>query len=501
VGLGSPGTLVSGVRLSDDIKVHVTDVSTAATQFPLFAQFSANIAANSEVQGFSVRYERRGNASVTAAGGSERWLRLVSGAGTGVQYVSTTVNANTGAWTTTDTYVTAGGSAVMWGMTTADASAGRVNGPRFGVAIRANYAGGTVTSAAMSIDHIQLQVHYTPPSVSAEPYSAEFDRENFSVPIRPNVIGQSSEYGLEVGSMGVSALALVGTQSAEFDLEASNAALAANVLIVGAEFEFESGQIDLEQPAGDLGVQAPEFGHESGVVGLVLDVAAQTAEMGFETTSILLAANILPDSQEFDIEAGSTSLAQLHLLGVEGPEFEIEAGSVGNALNLNPLSVEFEAEFSSLGLVRNIVAGSFEGDFEAQSVLIAQVALSVDEIETGFEVGDVALVNNLGVEGSEFAFEAGSPFVGSDFAVVPAEFGFETEGPPFGYLLSPAAHEREWEVGSPSFSLAYYLGVSSMEFDRDWGGNVTPIRNRMDWLREIQGKVHRERELRRRKWA
>lgn len=541
-GLGAPGTLVSGVSLSDDVKVHVTDVSTAATQFPFFAQFSANIAAGSEVQGFSVRYERRGNAAVTAAGASERWLRLVSGAGTGVQYVSTTVNANTGAWTTTDTYVTAGGSADMWGMTTADASSGRINSTRFGVAIRAAYAGGTVTSAAMSIDHVQLQIHYTPPTTNAEIFSSEFDREVFSASIVPNVIGQSAEYEWAVQSVQPSLnlnpqtvemgyelrpvdISPVSAHAAEFDSSFGSLAVSLNLNPVGAEFGYEAAQIDLEQGSSTVNadVKTAEFDYEAASLGLVLNVAAQSAETEFEAGSVVLASlsnigvqsaetgfeagvislvqNLIPNSQEFDTEVSNAGLTQLHALGVESSEYGSEVGSVGNSLILNPLSAEFEAEFSSLGLVQNVAVGGFEGDFEAGSVLIAQVALSVDDLEAGFEVGAAQLVKNLGVEGSEHGFESGSASIGSELTVVNAELDYETEGPAFGYLLSPVASDRGWEVSNPSLSLDYFLGVSSMEFDRDWGGNVTPIRNRMDWLREIQGKVHRERELRRRKWA
>lgn len=516
VSAGSTGSLFSAARLSDDVRVMIDDISAAVIPFPFFTQFSAAIPAGSEVQGFSVRYERRRNS--TAASANETWMMLTSGAGAGVQRLGTTANSNTGNWTTTDTYVTAGGSGSMFGMTTADASAGRVNS-RFGVAINIRYGTGTtLTSAIAQIDNVQLQIHYTPPTVSAEPYSAEFDRENFSVGIVRNLVGQSSEYGSEVATGAFSLnttpgtaeygfelqpidIIPIGVQTAEFDYSADLVALpqgAVDAEVFTVEFDHESASAGIVL---NTVVQSAEFDREASTVNLTLNAGVQSAEFDRENTLAALALNLEPQDQEQDYEFASVALTQLHALGVESLETDYESESVSLAASSIPQSAEFGNEITSTSLVLEIVVQGVEVDHEVGSVAISGPALAIDNGEWDYESQNAGLSNNVFVDRSEFDQEFGSPGLSNEMLVSNPEFEHESGDVSLALDSRSKTYEWDWESSIPGLTVAHQIAPDSSEYSREFTELNTVHPYEHYWFRKLES-LTRKRELsRRRLWA
>jgi hypothetical protein len=342
---GNTGSIFSAARVSDNARVLVNDLSASVVPFPFFAAFSPGIPANSEVQGFTLRYERRANS--TAVSANETWIRLVSGAGAGVQMLGTTANANTANLSATDTYFSAGGSGSMFGLSTADASSSRVNGLGFAVNIRYG-TGTTLTSAIAQIDHMQLQIHYTAQAqaVSGEPFSAEF--------------------GADVGPLRLSKN--VGAQSSEFDAEVQSPSLIKSLSALSAEFAHEAASPGVSQPGTDLSVDGPEFSGEyrSSSISLNATVAAQ--EFVHETGSPLMSRNVIPSQAELGYEITSPSLGAAAL--VAPMELGNEHAGVGLALNIGAINSEFafSATSPSLGLVSSIRPAFIEFGHEARSL-------------------------------------------------------------------------------------------------------------------------------------
>lgn len=538
VSAGNTGSLFSAARASDNVRVMIDDISAAVVPFPFFTQFSPAIPANSEVQGFSVRYERRANS--TAVSANETWIMLTSGAGAGVQRLGTTANANVANLTATEAYFSAGGSGSMFGLTTADASAGRING-RFGVAIQIRYGTGTtLTSAIAQIDHVQLQVHYTPPTVSAEPYSAEFDREHFSVAISPVIRGQSAEFEHEVYSLGITRNLV--PQAAEFDYElrpvdivpvsalspemgyeVGQVALAANLSPIGAEWDYQAGQIDLEQTVPSLGVQSTEFDRESGAVGLVLNVAAQSAEWDLEAGSVLISTNIQASTGEWEREHANAGLLQLHELGVLGAEHDRGHSNAALATNVVGQSSEHDFEVANVAIATNIVVAAQERDFEAASVSLGgPVEQAVDEAEFGLEITSVQVVGpgaNLAVDEAEFGFETTPPFLVSNLAPFAGEWEREIADSSLVLNMRPdrSGYEREmgslalaqnygvggfesdYEAGSPGLTSVASIQPNSMEFDWEWAEFPLAVaRRRRYWRRTLEGRTGKREQVVRR---
>jgi len=382
---GSTGTLFSAARESDNVRVLVNDLSGSVVPFPFFARFSPGLPASAEVQGFTVRYERRGNS--TAVSANETWLRLVSGAGAGVQLLGTTANSNVANLSATDTYFSAGGSGSMFGLTTADASAGRVNSLGFAVNIRYG-TGTTLTSAIAQIDHMQLQVHYTVPSTNAEPFSAEIALEVEDTGLVSNILGQSSEWGSEAeGSWLTGNMVVTGYEAGS---EAQSVSIANPPIPVnGVECEYEATLVGLSL---NTSVESAEFDRGQTSVEVSRNVAVLSVEIEQETANAALQNNAIVQSFERDDELTSVGFGAPELIVLSG-EFANESGNVGLILDVAAQSAEVDLEATGVGLNRNVVAQSIEMDRDYESAGVESLStVLVGEAEFGGEYRSVGVM-------------------------------------------------------------------------------------------------------------
>jgi len=377
-------------------------LSGSVIPFPFFARFSAGLPANSEVQGFTVRYERRANAAAVSA--NETWIRLVSGAGAGVQLLGTTANSNLSNLSATDTYFSAGGSASMFGLATEDASAGRVNSIGWGVNIRYG-TGTTLTSAIAQIDHMQLQVHYTVPSTEVAPVSAETGLEWGASWVTKNLLAGTAEWGHEHSGSWLIRNLIVSEY--ELGQEILSVSIAPPPLLVnGAETDFEASQSILDL---NILVGAAEFDSEQASVGVVRNIVALSWEGEQEAETVSLQRDIFAASFESNNEVASISLDQPPLVVLSG-EFENEQSVVSLILDVAAQSAEIGLEATNAGLIRDVFAQSIEMGRDYESVAVdSELNIGVMAGEYGAEYGSVGVTptSTYSVSVDNFQFGGG----------------------------------------------------------------------------------------------
>ena len=502
---------MSAVRVSDNLRVLMDDMSAAVIPFPMFAQFDITALASAtgfEVQGFTVRYERL--ASTTAVSANETWIQLISGAGAGVEFVGTTVNSDVGNWSTTEAYVTAGGSGTMFGMTTANASAGWFKTGRIGFAVNIRYGAATTrVSAAATIDHMQLQVHYA--ATIMDVASSEYDREHQSARPSTNLIPLSSEYASEHKSAQPSINLLA--QSAEFIYEAGQVDLTQIVPTPFAEYNWPVPWRFKPQQPTHRGARkfeyliepfSGEWTYESGNAGLTNNQIVTSAEFVYEAGSGLFRLNQVVQSAEFDYESRSAALAQLHVVGALSAEFNHEASQEALSTNVIVVTAEFNHEASIAALSTNVIVVRAEFDWESSQVDLVTGSSPFSQLdwpvprglrpqqprlrggqkfeyliepfsgEWGYEAGSVAFsAPGIEVFSAEFAWEGQSVKPSINIVAGSAEFDRESTSVWIGTVLNAQSAEFDYESGSVGESLN--LVVVSLEFDWEAKSVLLPV--------------------------
>jgi len=163
-GPNSPGTLVEddsyGMSAWTDPSQAATSDDTYATadvfSFPApidtfylkATNFSFSIPGGATIDGILVEIEKSKASGLESV--IDRQVRIVKG-GT----IGSTEKADANPWTTTDTYVSYGGSSDLWGESW---SASDINASDFGVVLSAGTDG---SSGTAQIDHFRITVYYT----------------------------------------------------------------------------------------------------------------------------------------------------------------------------------------------------------------------------------------------------------------------------------------------------------------------------------------------------
>lgn len=130
----------------------------STTHYLKATNFGFSIPTGSTINGIQVEVEKKCNASSQCADNS---IKIVKG-GT----ISGTEMASSTFWSTTNGYVSYGGTADLWGLSWTPAD---INSSAFGAAISANLQAQGTTAF---IDHIRISVTYTPPDAPTVTTSA-----------------------------------------------------------------------------------------------------------------------------------------------------------------------------------------------------------------------------------------------------------------------------------------------------------------------------------------
>lgn len=160
-GPNNPGTLandasfglipwanVANAASSNDLRANANGLDTNTTQYLKVTNFGFTIPDGAKIDGIVVEAEvsKSGLGAIT-----DVRCRLVKG-GT----IQGTDRLNGTGWTTTDTYLSHGGAADLWGGTWA---ASDINNAGFGCVLAAQNSGANPTNALC--DHIRITVYYT----------------------------------------------------------------------------------------------------------------------------------------------------------------------------------------------------------------------------------------------------------------------------------------------------------------------------------------------------
>ena len=140
-------------QTSNDADATATVNDNQTTDALVCLQYGFSIPAGATVLGIIVRVER----SATAGGSPKRdaIMRILKGGVAEPADRSTATNYTTG-----DVVEDHGGATDLWGTTWTDAD---INDANFGAAFAAQKAGGAGGAATVSVDHMEIEVHYTQP--------------------------------------------------------------------------------------------------------------------------------------------------------------------------------------------------------------------------------------------------------------------------------------------------------------------------------------------------
>jgi hypothetical protein len=169
-GPSSPGTLaddatVGTVAWTNPSNAAASDNSRATAGFPggsldtthylKASDFGFSIPATATIDGITVETERSRSAFGADVASTVRLRIIKSGS------VSSTELTDSYTWTTTDTYVTSGGSSNLWGETWTPSN---INSSSFGVVLYTELNLGRT----LQIDHVRITIHYTEPTSGAQ---------------------------------------------------------------------------------------------------------------------------------------------------------------------------------------------------------------------------------------------------------------------------------------------------------------------------------------------
>ena len=171
-GPNSPGTMADdatvgtvawttpdNAKVSDNIyttAVMTVNVNNHPSHYLVATNFGFSIPTGATINGILVEFERYKN----AGGITDNIVKLVKG---GVISGNDKANTLADAWGAGsgneryDPYPSSGASTDLWGLTLTPSD---INASNFGVAISAEYTGGTTGTAL--VDHIRITVYYTP---------------------------------------------------------------------------------------------------------------------------------------------------------------------------------------------------------------------------------------------------------------------------------------------------------------------------------------------------
>ncbi len=190
-GTGSSSWSNAGeARVSDNDRA-TASVDGTTTHWLVCTDYGFSIPAGSTINGIVVNVERR--SSSTSNGGSEdAAVRLVVGGA--VQGTDRATGTN---YTTSDVVEAHGGAADLWGA--ASRTPAQINASNFGAAFAATKPSSSGGSHTISVDHIEVEVHYTPPPLVSSITRASPDPTMGAASVSWTVSFNQSVTGVDAG--------------------------------------------------------------------------------------------------------------------------------------------------------------------------------------------------------------------------------------------------------------------------------------------------------------